>query len=308
VAILVTTLLTTAAVLAGYGVAQALGYGVTPSYSGSARVSSVYFNANHYAGFLDLVVPLAAALATMGSTRRLRWAAGALTVLGLVNVVLTQSRGSWVAVTASLAILAVVTSWRGLRGPRPWSFVRGWLAIIVLVSAGTLGAMRFVPDWTARTVARFDRLVYDLRNPLEFERVAIVLAGRPIVAEHPWWGVGPGQFSYAITLYRPSVVEDANDGMLHQLVNYAHDDYLQVATESGLLALAAFLTFWLTAVFAPSPRAPPLAWGLRLGVVALLVHGLVDGNLTVIPSNAFLAYCAVGCLHARWRWERRTIA
>lgn len=301
-------LLGTAVVLMGYGVAQALGYGVTPSYSGAARVSSVYFNANHFAGFLDLVVPLAAATAVLARHRVVRLAAAAASVLGLVNVVTSGSRGSWVAVTVALALLAVVVTWRTVRGPRPWKAVRAWVVILLVAFGVAVGAERLVPTWAERSVARFERLVHDLRHPTEFERVAIVLAGLPIVQEHPWWGVGPGNFSYAIAQHRPTAVDDANDGMLHQFVNYAHNDYLQVATESGLLTLTAFLAFWIWVVSFPSPRSPATAWGLRLGLVALLVHGLVDGNLTVITSNAFLAYAAAGCLHARWRWRRRTLS
>jgi hypothetical protein len=36
--------------------------------------------------------------------------------------------------------------------------------------------------------------------------------------------------------------------------------------------------------------------GVQAGLIALLLHGLSDGNLTYVPANALLAYLLTGVL------------
>lgn len=87
--------------------------------------------------------------------------------------------------------------------------------------------------------------------------------------------------------------------MMHRFVNYVHNDYLQVATETGIPALLAFLAFWFLTLGLPAPGAPPaLRWGVRFGLVALMVHGLMDVNLTINHGSAFPVFVLAGVLHA----------
>jgi hypothetical protein len=83
-----------------------------------------------------------------------------------------------------------------------------------------------------------------------------------------------------------------------------------VGVETGIPSLIAFLVFWMAVLVGPSQRRDVTATALRLGILAILIHGLVDGNLTVIPSNAFLAYAMAGALHVRIDEdeERRDVA
>ena len=297
--VFVAAALLSAAALAGYGLLQAAGTSFTPSMS--QRVSSTYYNPNHYAGFLDLMTPLALAYALWARAPWLRVAAAVLSVALLANVLLTFSRGGWVAVALASTGLALVWAAQGLRTPRPLGRTLALLTLALVAVVAAWGASLTAPDLTARLLARAERLQHDLTQLDTFDRVILLRAGAEIVREAPLLGVGPGNFVDAITAHRPPEVEDRGGSMMHRFVNYAHNDYLQVASETGLPSVALFLTFWALVLVRRSPRASPLRVGLRAGLVALLVHGLVDGNLTVIPSTAFLAYVAAGVLHARER-------
>jgi len=153
--------------------------------------------------------------------------------------------------------------------------------------------------------ARYARLARDLTQLEDFDRIIILRAGVQALPDAPLLGVGPGNFISIITRHRPPSVDSMADDMMHRFVNYAHNDYLQVAIETGLLALAAFLGFWLWSLLAAwrvpaAERLPlPLRAGLTFGLVAILIHGLVDGNLTVITSNALWAFIFAGVLHTR---------
>ena len=79
------------------------------------------------------------------------------------------------------------------------------------------------------------------------------------------------------------------------LVVYAHNDYLQLASEMGIFALgiilwsvlsaswAGFRTFFITR----SNFKRGMILGTMSGIVAILIHSFVDFNLH-IPANAIL--------------------
>jgi O-antigen ligase len=292
-----------AAAMATYGLAQWFGVSLTPTLGG--RVSSFFYNPNHYAGFLDLATPLALAVALFGQRVLARLAAGAITAALLANLLLSYSRGGWVAVAIACALLSLLWVGMQLRKGRYLRVLISASAAVVLTFTGWQLLERFAPQVQTQLEARYARLARDLTQLEDFDRIIILRAGVQAIPEAPLLGVGPGNFISVITRYRPPSVDSMADSMMHRFVNYAHNDYLQVAIETGLLALAAFLGFWLWSLLAAwrvpaAERLPlPLRAGLTFGLVAILIHGLVDGNLTVITSNALWAFIFAGVLHTR---------
>ncbi|HBC56571.1 MAG TPA: hypothetical protein DCZ03_05335, partial [Gammaproteobacteria bacterium] len=109
--------------------------------------------------------------------------------------------------------------------------------------------------------------------------------------------MGSGAGSYYVTFphYRGHDIRGYYD--------YAHNDYAQIAGETGLLGLGllgGFLlsSFW-AAMRAQSVRGDPLMKGLSfaviMSVVALIIHSAVDFSLQ-IPANAgtFMVILAMG--------------
>jgi len=105
-----------------------------------------------------------------------------------------------------------------------------------------------------------------------------------MIADFPLFGVGPGNFEFTFPLYR-----DFGD----QRFTHVHDDYLEVAAEMGLpaLALAGVLIVALyrraAAACVAAVEPPCLLWGCVVGVFTLLLHSVVDFNLH-IPANALV--------------------
>lgn len=308
------TLLTAALVMAVYGFLQVLDYGFTPSlHDPPPPVSSFYFSRIHYAGFLDLAAPTALALLLFAPHGWLKVVAGPLTVALYLNLGLTFSDAGWVATgTVTLALLCVwvVTAPRRLKGIRV-----GLTTLMFLAGVAGVGAFLYVsPDFSGSLEER----VLGLRGRTAegdpsgaglgglYSRLEIHRRTLPIVKEAPWLGVGPGNFVHAFPEWRPETSTDSNiSALLHQFVNYAHNDYLQIASEAGVPAALFFTLFWL-AVLAASRGPPSPLTGLRFGLVALLLHGLVDGNLTINHAVAFLAFVAAGVLVAPGRREADT--
>ena len=110
-------------------------------------------------------------------------------------------------------------------------------------------------------------------------------------------GSGPGSFAAVYPQFQPSG--------LGASVEHAHNDYVQLLMEFGVLSVAlAGLAAWLISrqalslyrrlrVAGPEQSAVRLQLCCGLGLLALLLHSWVDFNLR-IPANAMLAACLLG--------------
>lgn len=114
-----------------------------------------------------------------------------------------------------------------------------------------------------------------------------------LIADHPLWGTGPGTYVSSFPPYRPAG--------LAWLIDYAHNDYLQVAAEMGLPALVMLVgmigaALWVgvrTFLRTRSTFKGGLSLGAAGGITAMAVHSLVDFGLHV-PANALLFAVLLG--------------
>ncbi len=294
--LLLASLVAVACLMSVYGLLQWFGLGWLPQAL-PGRLSSTYYHPNHYGGLLDLLFPLVLSFFLYAKTFLAKVGYAGLAALLLANLVLTFSRGAWLAVALAAGVLLAGSVGKLSRAQRRALLKVGLAGVVLAVLAVGAGVV-YAPRGAAQQVSFRAAALLDLRDdPNVAGRWLIARSSLSVISEYPWLGVGPGGLVYALPRYRPAEARTAAQRQLHGLVNYAHNDYLQVASGSGLPALLAFVGFWLSVLARPSPLPRALHLGLEAGLAALLVHGLVDGNLTVVPANAFLAYVAAGALH-----------
>lgn len=239
-----------------------------------------YVNANHFAGYVAMVVSLAVALVGEAGrelrrawlARRAHWlalgdpeggrlvrrAAAAVTVL--VGLLASGSRGGILAVAVGLTVLA-------------WAWSRRHAAAGVLAAIGVVLAASLVwlePDHLTRA--------FETRG-LGGDRLRLWMDVVRMFPDHPLLGVGFNAFS---TAYPPRqhVHPDLWFGEVH-------NEYLQVLLETGIagaaLALAAFGVLLVSCV-RRSGRST-LDAGVVGAVAASCANALVDFNWQ-IPANA----------------------
>jgi O-antigen ligase len=270
-----------AAVYAVFAVLQAftsdgkIYWRITPR---AGSVYGTYVNHNHYAGLMELLLPIALVLAFNGSVRggqRVLLASAAL--LMAASVFLCQSRGGMFAVTVETLFLAVF--WLRQFSPRKSAAV---FVLFCLVTALFL-------TWIAPQ--QVGSRIVDTHDPA---RWLIHRDSIRMFAAHPFLGSGLGTFATAFPRYRSFY-----DGFL---INYAHDDYLQLLLETGLAGFGVGLWF-VVVLFREGLRnlrparvspAAAISTAALAGCTGLLAHSFVDFNLH-IPANAALFYvlCAI---------------
>jgi O-antigen ligase len=195
-------------------------------------------------------------------------AAGALAgdLLGIVAapvlvaaIVFSTARGAWLAMLAAAAGLVVLA-----RGGRVAVAVAALAAVACVAFAVT-------PDLRAEAAQMFTR------GPTNAGRLGIYAANLDIIHDRPIFGLGFGRYQRAALPYYAA--HPAADRHSH-----AHNNFLQIAAESGLAGLAAFGLLYATALRrgweavrrVADTEAWPAAAGAYAGVLGFLVGGLTQ--------------------------------
>lgn len=269
------------------------------------RAYGTFRQPNPFGGYLGLLLPLGYAIvigqggAALRRTRaswseRLLWvlALGATAVMAL-GLMASWSRGALVGLAGGLLLVALAL------GRRTWALLVIALLLVALLGPTLAGLLPagFV-DRLADTVTLAGQdlatIEIDDANFALVERLAHWQAAWRMFAQRPWLGVGLGQYA---TVYPTVAVPRWQDPLGH-----AHNYYLNILAEGGLLGLAAYLGCWGLTVSAVWRRARCTAgWERVLALAALgmlghlLAHSLFD-NLYVHEMYLLIAVLlAVGC-------------
>lgn len=243
-----------------------------------------------------LMFPLFFGIQGVLGGRRLwvRVACAALVALMLFVLIAAQSRAMWLIGGAMLlAGVPMMARTLGMRLNRR-TVLAGLLVVLALVAVQTL-APRLNPlarhDVTLMERVRRD---FDPDQLLRETRLRILVVSTPLVGKSPVIGHGFGSFQYVYPAAQGEYFNrhpDSRLGLTTKRTDLAHNDYLQMLVEGGVLGLLLVLVpVWLLAraglrawrALPPGhERAQRLALALPLVTVAL--HGLVDFPFHIAP-------------------------
>ncbi len=240
-----------------------------------------YVNHNHYAGLMEMLVPIPLIISLSRlADEKIRIAAGVAAAIMVGTIFLSGSRGGMLAVFVELAVFAVIL----LRQKRSVRILLGLVAFsIVLVSLLVwLGGKELT--------ARVSTISTETRGEISGGmRLSIDRDGIQMFRQRPLLGWGLGTF--------PVVYPQFRSFYTNFFVNEAHNDYVQLLAEMGVLGFGTMLWF-LVVLYRQATRkiakwmsevSGAVTLACSLGVIGILVHSLVDFNLQ-IPANAALFY------------------
>jgi O-antigen ligase len=237
-----------------------------------------YVNRNHFAGFAELVIPLALVPLVLGKVRReRRFAVAVFALLPIVALFLAASRGGIVSFAAEIGVLALLLALRRARGTHV--LAGGVVLILAFMLVSWLGVRQILE--------RFSSM-----QSLEVtsgKRASMRHDSWRIFRDHPWAGTGLGTLPIVFPAY-----ESLYDA---KFVNHAHNDYLEMLADTGLIGGVCCASFLALLFFCSLKQLlvtdKSFAAALHLsGLVAccgFLVHSLVDFNLHM-PGNAVLFF------------------
>lgn len=272
-------------------------------------VTGTFINKNHFAGHLELLIPLSLAIFLMEqqkSAHDANWKAktrdiglyllgrpGRRFILILIMFAALFLSGSRGGVASLLVAMAVVFLMAFLNKGKRAKEVRyaPILLLIIILAISWLG----VGDLPERYVK--------YQGSAE-QRMEVWSQTKDAISDHPAFGAGAGTFRYIYMLY-----EESGEYFYH-----THNDYLQVLVEQGaigfsLLALSLFLI--MSKILGAYIKRKDLflrsiLFASLAGSLSLLLHAFVDFNFQ-IPANTAYFYVvlgmgiAAGAMKRKWK-------
>jgi len=236
-----------------------------------SQVFGTVGGSNVLGAFLAVSIPIVYFLIVNSKGRDRIWWILSL-ILILIALVLTKSRGAWVAVIIGLIVMKwdLVASLIG----RVWtSKLRVFITIpvsVLLLSALLFGLYNLNPDSASG-------------------RLFIWSVTWDMISDHLWTGVGYGNFGLNWLEYQGSYLANPDASFNHLAANLtsAHSQYLNILAETGVIGLSLFLGF-IFSIYSglikrakrsdPEQRQRILTIGAALTI--LFTHALIDDVLS----------------------------
>ncbi len=222
-----------------YQVAAGLGP-ASFSVGGLVRAFSTFGQPNPFAGYLEVTVPLLAALGASwigGPCRsrlrqlygsRLLGLSAAVALIGLGALVLTQSRGGWIGMLCGLSVVVWMVG-----GAVRWSAVGAGALVAIMVVATPVGG-RLASRLGESELRSGEGVQVTVANFAVQERLAHWRAGLKMAQRHPLLGVGAGNFSAVYREVTPVWRFRVSRG-------HAHNAYIHAAAQTGFTGLTTYL-------------------------------------------------------------------
>lgn len=239
----------------------------------SDRIWATLFYPNALAGVLLMVLPGTLVFVMRNFTRLTlgarRFVAAVFAVSALGCLFWSGSKGGWL-----LILVLMLVALLHLDFPMRWKVM-----VICVVTVGGLAGFglkyaSFFRKGATSVGARFD-----------YWQAAVATT-----RANPVFGTGPGTF--AIPYQRIKRPES-------EMSRLVHNDYLQQASDSGMMGFATYLAFalgWVVWTKAQLRRSPdPLRFAVWLGLFGWLLQGLMEFGL-YIPALAWTAFALMGWL------------
>ncbi|MCZ6832736.1 MAG: O-antigen ligase family protein [Acidobacteria bacterium] len=252
--------------------------------------SSLLEDKNSYGSYLVLTLFMAWAMLVSSRNRWARRLAGAALLMTVWMLLLSGSKIALIVAVTGTAIIGSGWLRRGHLLLRAGT-VLGGLLLAILLFWGSLfiGSGRIAVTLSEITSPQF------LAGSVQEHRLPVWSAAGRAFLENPVLGLGPGLLYRHLGSYYPP----GRNGWRPAQEN-AHNQFLQLAAETGGMGLAAFLILvggTLLPAFRRGRGATAHSRILGLGILCFLATAL-SGHPLLLSRQVFLFWGALGCLAA----------
>ena len=234
-----------------------------------------FVSRNHYAGFIEMIIPFGLAFGIMASERAKKALWFFFSVIMAVSLFFSLSRGGMTSFVSGLFAFGLVMAGISGKARRLVPLIFFAVAVICYLLFLGLGPL----------IDRFEQ-----SGVTDMARFSTWEAAVGIFTDFPVFGSGLGTFQYIYPRYQPLTTPGFWD--------HAHNDYIELLVETGITGIAAaafFLYLVIRNILTSTGRNlhPALRSAFCASIVSLAVHSTMDFNLH-IPSNAMLFFVVLG--------------
>ncbi len=285
-------------------------YWLRETQNGGGMVTGSFVNHNHFAGFMELLIPLPIALVLTNAVRQRRVLYAFAATMMTIAAMAALSRGGMISLAAGAAFVFAVAVYKSRRDDSaerffdwrsdesiesnrlPWTFNlagAGIVAAAILLGVLVVGSEPLLNRLTNNSVVASSNAQ---AQSFDNARGWMWRNSWTIFRENPVFGIGFGAYQTAFPRYSDG------DGIVQYgkpfVFDRAHNDYLQVLTDTGLIG-GAIAVWFIVALLVGIRRAlrvrnalnSGLAIGFSAAVLSLAIHSFFDFNLQ-LPAIALL--------------------
>lgn len=267
------------------------------------RVGASFGNPDFFANFLISTIPLVGFSALAFHRKQIRYPLLALLAAQLTALYFTYSRGAQAALFITLLLMAFTLLILNRMHNGAWIRIHiikvliAVLLIVMIVSGLWITGAASMDAW----IERFQQIG---QGKSSITRLQFYQAALEMISDAPLVGHGLGLFDVRFPAYRPEALGEILFYSEYR-VEHAHNELLQIITETGTVGLFIYLALFVS-LFAATFRLlssgksteAMLCLGLSFAILAMQVHNLFTVALRYTPS-AFLLWLLVGLLWAR---------
>ena len=257
-----------AALVVLFGVFQLLDFLPHDWWKPHSFLAATFVNHNHFAAYLEILAPLSLAV-WLGAPLKPheRFLAAVSSVLIVMGIVLSCSRGAWLAL--GMATLAGVFFFQ-LRRP---DFKTSWLGLLGGIFTAALVFFLLSRQPVFRRLMSLLEVAHD---PSAQMRLAMWEGSWKLARANWLLGCGLQSFLYAFPAFRPAG--------LYALIDYPHNEYLQTIAEFGAPGLLLIVCFYFSVLkrvlnlarFSQTPWKRSIGIGGLISLIAFALHSLLD--------------------------------
>ena len=234
---------------------------------GLARATASFPGCNAMGVYLTGLTPLIAGLALFSLRLRNRIFLISAALIGSIGVYLSLSRGAGLGLFVSVFFLSLV---------RKNKIITSGLILLLLVYPFVMP--KNIKEW-AKSVNYNPMILLTCETRMSIYRNTVHM-----ISEHPFIGVGINTFSRNYGKYKVAAVEAV--AKTPDTI-YAHNSFLQMGGEMGLLGLGTFLIFlffvlrsiWLVFKRNTDPFLKAFSVSVFAAIIAYLINGLTETSL-----------------------------
>lgn len=225
-------------------------------YFGIPRIHATFSSANDYGCYLATAIPftLSCFFARFNFKKLLRFLFMALFMLLFVCLILTVSRGAWFALIAAALFMSI--------------WIRALGIIFLLFGITIIIAHQFFFPYLKERLQN----LFIFFDPSSLDRKMIWQAAWKMFMANPLMGLGLGTFMFNFERF---VTKD-----YPYTIPYAHNCYLQMAAETGVIGLVSFLAilalFFYRGIKLINMKQRVLSWYILLASLAAVLSYCVQ--------------------------------
>ena len=274
-------------------------YGLDPYFSELGQITSTIGQKNWVSNYLAIIFPVIFSYFLLQKERKNKLIYYLLLSILYATLMICQSRGIWISIFLT-TILAIYIIFKFklvniFKGNKKWLITLLFTFLIITVIYSTDNPL----NRSALTVPRRAISTFDEKDPSINTRFLIWKTTLEMIRDRPIFGSGIGTFKMNYLDYQAEFLKDNPYYVKYSgKAGEAHNDYLQMWAELGIIGLGIFIGiilifYGLTIDYlekAKNDKDKIIVFGLLMGITSFLVHCLFTFpyHVPILGSTFFI--------------------